>query len=162
MSHLQRAGSLARIRHILDYFCEQMEVAMKKPLFTLFSICIVGLTACTTSPHPAAETALPLSPQQQANLRQLLGLTGSSPFTDSVLDTDHNGTLNVGDTLVQTGGIAVAEILRRPLTVADIQAIGKHRDTKPSGIACTMELKLCPNGSAVGRSGPQCQFAPCP
>ena len=99
MSHLQRAGSLARIRHILDYFCEQVAVAMKKPLFTPFSICIVGLTACTTSPHPAAETALPLSPQQQANLRQLLGLTGSSPFTVKVLDTDHNGTLNVGDTV---------------------------------------------------------------
>jgi murein DD-endopeptidase MepM/ murein hydrolase activator NlpD len=29
-------------------------------------------------------------------------------------------------------------------------------------IACTMEAKLCPDGSAVGRSGPNCQFAPCP
>jgi len=30
------------------------------------------------------------------------------------------------------------------------------------GIACTMEAKLCPDGSAVGRSGPNCEFAPCP
>lgn len=27
---------------------------------------------------------------------------------------------------------------------------------------CTMEAKLCPDGSAVGRSGPLCAFAPCP
>lgn len=30
------------------------------------------------------------------------------------------------------------------------------------GIACTQEAKLCPDGSAVGRTGPQCEFAECP
>ncbi|OGD32489.1 hypothetical protein A3C91_02560 [Candidatus Azambacteria bacterium RIFCSPHIGHO2_02_FULL_52_12] len=29
-------------------------------------------------------------------------------------------------------------------------------------IACTMEAKLCPDGSAVGRVGSSCEFAPCP
>src|SRR3989344_3164978 len=29
-------------------------------------------------------------------------------------------------------------------------------------VACTMEAKLCPDGSAVGRVGPGCEFAPCP
>lgn len=29
-------------------------------------------------------------------------------------------------------------------------------------IACTQEAQLCPDGSAVGRSGPNCEFAPCP
>jgi len=28
--------------------------------------------------------------------------------------------------------------------------------------ACTEEAKLCPDGSAVGRSGPYCEFTPCP
>ena len=28
--------------------------------------------------------------------------------------------------------------------------------------ACTMEAKLCPDGSAVGRIGPRCEFAACP
>ena len=32
----------------------------------------------------------------------------------------------------------------------------------PSPAACTMEAKLCPDGSAVGRSGPNCEFAECP
>ncbi|MEK6840071.1 MAG: hypothetical protein AABX72_03950 [Nanoarchaeota archaeon] len=29
-------------------------------------------------------------------------------------------------------------------------------------VACTMDAKECPDGSAVGRIGPDCQFAPCP
>ncbi len=28
--------------------------------------------------------------------------------------------------------------------------------------ACTMEAKICPDGSAVGRSGPKCEFTACP
>jgi hypothetical protein len=29
-------------------------------------------------------------------------------------------------------------------------------------IACTMDAKVCPNGSSVGRVPPSCNFAPCP
>lgn len=29
-------------------------------------------------------------------------------------------------------------------------------------VACTLEAKLCPDGSYVGRVGPNCEFAPCP
>ncbi|MFA6908072.1 MAG: hypothetical protein WC263_04565 [Candidatus Micrarchaeia archaeon] len=28
--------------------------------------------------------------------------------------------------------------------------------------ACTAEAKICPDGSSVGRMGPDCEFAPCP
>lgn len=34
--------------------------------------------------------------------------------------------------------------------------------SSPSAKACTMEAKICPDGSGVGRSGPNCEFAPCP
>lgn len=34
--------------------------------------------------------------------------------------------------------------------------------SEPGGTACTMEAKICPDGSAVGRSGPKCEFTPCP
>lgn len=30
------------------------------------------------------------------------------------------------------------------------------------GPVCTVEAKVCPDGSAVGRSGPNCEFAACP
>ncbi|MHB0978063.1 MAG: Gmad2 immunoglobulin-like domain-containing protein [Minisyncoccota bacterium] len=29
-------------------------------------------------------------------------------------------------------------------------------------IACTMEAKVCPDGSYVGRTGPKCEFSACP
>jgi len=29
-------------------------------------------------------------------------------------------------------------------------------------VACTMEAKMCPDGTYVGRTGPRCEFAPCP
>jgi len=31
----------------------------------------------------------------------------------------------------------------------------------PAQTACTAEAKLCPDGSAVGRMGPSCEFSPC-
>ncbi len=32
----------------------------------------------------------------------------------------------------------------------------------PSPIACTMEAKICPDGTTVGRTGLNCEFAECP
>jgi hypothetical protein len=37
-----------------------------------------------------------------------------------------------------------------------------NRTPKESQVACTMEALACPDGSYVGRSGPQCQFSACP
>lgn len=31
----------------------------------------------------------------------------------------------------------------------------------PQPVACTADAKLCPDGTSVGRSGPNCVFAPC-
>ena len=39
---------------------------------------------------------------------------------------------------------------------------GVTGNTNPPPIACTQEAKICPDGSAVGRVGPNCEFAPCP
>lgn len=32
---------------------------------------------------------------------------------------------------------------------------------EPMPIACTMEARLCPDGTSVGRSGPSCEFSAC-
>jgi hypothetical protein len=32
----------------------------------------------------------------------------------------------------------------------------------PAATACTLEALICPDGSSVGRVGPNCEFAPCP
>lgn len=33
---------------------------------------------------------------------------------------------------------------------------------EPRQTACTMEAMICPDGSSVGRTGPNCEFSPCP
>ncbi len=41
-------------------------------------------------------------------------------------------------------------------------AVWWRHAAQPPMTACTMEAKLCPDGSYVGRSGPDCAFAACP
>jgi hypothetical protein len=33
---------------------------------------------------------------------------------------------------------------------------------EPDQVVCTMEVKICPDGTGVGRLGPRCEFASCP
>ena len=40
--------------------------------------------------------------------------------------------------------------------------VSKIGTPAPKQIACTMEAKLCPDGSSVGRTGPKCEFVDCP
>lgn len=44
--------------------------------------------------------------------------------------------------------------------IAGSALILDDRANQPNG--CTMEAKICPDGTAVGRSGPNCEFAECP
>lgn len=34
--------------------------------------------------------------------------------------------------------------------------------SEPEPVACTLEARICPDGSYVGRTGPNCEFAECP
>lgn len=40
--------------------------------------------------------------------------------------------------------------------------IPETSDMCPKAVVCTQEVKTCPDGSSVGRQGPNCEFAPCP
>src|SRR3569623_204906 len=42
------------------------------------------------------------------------------------------------------------------------QASGPPQGGDQGGVVCTMEAKLCPDGSYVGRTGPNCEFSACP
>jgi len=41
-------------------------------------------------------------------------------------------------------------------------AIFKNLQTNNQQVACTLEAMICPDGSSVGRTGPNCEFSPCP
>jgi len=38
----------------------------------------------------------------------------------------------------------------------------QNANQSPTFTACTLEGKVCPDGSVVGRAGPNCEFAECP
>ena len=42
------------------------------------------------------------------------------------------------------------------------QVPGAPQNSGDTGVVCTMEAKLCPDGSYVGRTGPKCEFSACP
>lgn len=47
----------------------------------------------------------------------------------------------------------------------NVRWIPACKDYKPLSkdpVMCTMDVKQCPNGKYVGRTGPDCAFAPCP
>lgn len=48
------------------------------------------------------------------------------------------------------------------LLAGGIFAWQKYFKGDAEGVMCTMEAKLCPDGSYVSRTGPNCEFAPCP
>lgn len=59
------------------------------------------------------------------------------------------------------GQFTESEILPEPPS-ADRQTPTKPMRPSDRGVACTMDAKICPDGSAVGRVPPSCEFAPCP
>lgn len=52
------------------------------------------------------------------------------------------------------GGFLYRYTLEQPGSVPEGPAGGQ--------IACTLDAMICPDGKAVGRTGPNCEFAACP
>lgn len=53
-----------------------------------------------------------------------------------------------------------ASILAAVLFIGTSYWVYKNYSTE--GVVCTEEAKLCPDGLYVGRTGPNCEFVPCP
>lgn len=64
-------------------------------------------------------------------------------------------------TLVILLAIAIAFFGAYSLT-HEAQAPGIVGGNEDQQVACTMEAKMCSDGSYVGRQGPNCEFAECP
>lgn len=108
---------------------------MKTTVIAAATLSLMTLTACVaappanngggTTPKPDA-SVLNLTSNQMSNLRTLLGLNNSSPFTVKVLDQDNSHSLSVGDVAVMNGGITNGEISRRALSAPEIQSINAN------------------------------------
>lgn len=62
----------------------------------------------------------------------------------------------------QTADQIQQQILDLLLRVGQLQQQLEAIQGGTSPVACTLEAKICPDGSTVGRVGPSCNFAPCP
>jgi len=56
--------------------------------------------------------------------------------------------------------IVDCESMGEPRYYCDAHCKPKFECVEP--VACTMDARICPDGSAVGRVAPDCEFAPCP
>ncbi len=48
------------------------------------------------------------------------------------------------------------------IVIVGLVFAAKKTEAPTTPRACTEEAKICPDGSSVGRTGPNCEFAPCP
>lgn len=52
--------------------------------------------------------------------------------------------------------------ITKPKTSGNVNTTNTSTTKNANLVVCTDEAKLCPDGSAVGRTGPNCEFAACP
>ncbi len=57
------------------------------------------------------------------------------------------------------GYLVYDKVLYAPSTPPTVVVVNP---TTTEPVVCTMDAKLCPDGSYVGRTGPKCEFAACP
>lgn len=55
-----------------------------------------------------------------------------------------------------------AQVAQAPERMDDPTQQEDGTTDNPEPVACTMDAKMCPDGSFVGRSGPNCEFEACP
>lgn len=58
--------------------------------------------------------------------------------------------------------LGVVAVLLVGLVVYQMGAKDSQVPEEPNQVVCTLDAKMCPDGSYVGRMGPNCEFAPCP
>lgn len=93
--------------------------------------------------------------------------SAAKAVTDRGLDTLlANVSVRLKVDLAQDGTLTeIMEALIRYSETAEAPALPPipGKEAKPNDmVACTADAKICPDGSAVGRIGPNCTFAPCP
>ncbi|MBI2572624.1 hypothetical protein HYV86_02080 [Candidatus Woesearchaeota archaeon] len=56
----------------------------------------------------------------------------------------------------------VPEVVEQPVVPVEVNDTQEQNLTEEKPVACTMDAKVCPDGSSVGRIAPDCEFAACP
>lgn len=96
------------------------------------------LTQDKPEPEPEPES-LPLTPNQQDNLKQLFGVDPNAPFGVEVLDEDGSGDISKGDTAILNGGITGGEVERKTLSETDANIINQTKGNVPQAFTDNLQ-----------------------
>lgn len=69
------------------------------------------------------------------------------------------GIINMMNKLLLT---IIVSVLLTAAVGAEDKKEGEEKPKPVEPVFCTMDAKMCPDGSFVGRIPPDCKFAPCP
>jgi hypothetical protein len=72
-----------------------------------------------------------------------------------------NGPYSVGQSFKSLDGCNDCSCTAKGI-MCTVKACGGGSSPGNPGQACTDDAMVCPDGSSVGRTGPNCEFAPCP
>jgi hypothetical protein len=61
-----------------------------------------------------------------------------------------------------SGAVVVLAIIAVVLIFTKEEVVAPETESPDEEVFCTMDAMICPDGSAVGRVAPNCEFAPCP
>ena len=88
-------------------------------------------------------------------LLQITGGNAGKPLKEVRLGTERTAS-------VTENGYTFTLQTASPTTATIVVSEEGEPTPIPSPVACTQEAKQCPDGSFVGRTGPNCEFAKCP
>lgn len=99
------------------------------------------------------------APKENITLAQCQELGGEAIEVDSEKKECPDGRINLG--MVNDANRTYVCCRNIP-DHFDSSNGARQDDDQQDDVFCTMEAKQCPDGSFVGRTGPNCEFAPCP
>lgn len=79
--------------------------------------------------------------------------------SDGKVTPSPSGQYKVGDKFDSPDGCNTCQCTSQGIACTEIACPSPPGG---GGQACTDDAKVCPDGTAVGRTGPNCEFAPCP
>lgn len=101
--------------------------------------------------NPPAEVVTPVEASPQP-LPEVVTSSTDTVMSDVPPSTKKSGVMIIAIILMIIAAASVVAYFLMP----------KYFGTGVTPQACTMEAKLCPDGSSVGRTAPNCEFEVCP
>ena len=84
----------------------------------------------------------------------------AAPLTRAAIKKETCTNLTPAPNKVLPKSTSIASVIPKSASPLVVKPVSTSTSIKPK--ACTQEAKICPNGTSVGRTGPNCEFAACP